>query len=504
MPEVLTDTQQALRRRGICVVIPTYNNAGTVVDVVTRAQVQCADVFVVLDGCTDGTEALLAALPEPPRMVVLPRNGGKGKALKAGFKAALAAGFAYAITLDADGQHFPEDIPLFLEANRAYPGELIVGERQGLRNAERSKGSRFANAFSNFWFFVQTLRPLKDTQTGYRLYPLKSLRGLSLLTSRYEAELELLVFSSWHGVGIKSLPVNVYYPPREARVSHFRPGRDFLRITLLNTVLCILAVVYGLPLTIGRWLFRFLWSVLAFAAFAVTTVVFVTPPVFWYLNIGGNSQRKKEKVHRFIYRMARFAVYGLRFPGVKYSLCNEPGEDFTRASILLCNHQSHLDILPVLALSPKLVLVTADWVWKNPFYGYVIRNVDYLHASEGVETLLPKIRSLLDRGYTIAMYPEGTRSPDGRTGRFHQGAFHIARDLGADILPVLLYGTGRVLPKHGRLLRRWPVRMEIGRRISPEALPQWGEGPREQASRLRKWYQSRLAEIADKIEQTRL
>ena len=504
MPEILTDGQKALRRRGICVVIPTYNNAGTIVDIVSRAQAQCADVFVVLDGCTDGTEALLSAMDPRPRMVILPRNGGKGKALKAGFKAAREAGFAYAITLDADGQHFPEDIPLFLEANRAYPGALIVGERQGLKDADRSKGSRFANGFSNFWFFLQTFRPLKDTQTGYRLYPLQSLCGLSLLTSRYEAELELLVFSTWHGIPIRSLPVQVYYPPREERVSHFRPGRDFLRITLLNIVLCLLALVYGLPLTLGRWLYRVLKTIVAFATFAIVTFVFVTPCVFLYLNLGGKSQRKKERVHRFIYRIARFAVFRLGWPGLKYTLQNEPGEDFSTPSILLCNHQSHLDILPVLALTPKMVLVTADWVWKNPFYGYVIRNVDYLPASSGAEALVPKVRSLLDRGYSIAMYPEGTRSPDGRIGRFHQGAFHLAQETGADLLPVILYGTGRALPKHGRILRRWPVRLEIGRRIPPSELPEWGASSREQASRLRKWYQNRFAEIADELEQTRL
>jgi 1-acyl-sn-glycerol-3-phosphate acyltransferase len=500
MPEVLTPGQEALRRRGVCVVIPTYNNAGTVADVVSRAREQCADVFVVLDGCTDGTEALL--LEMPVRRIVLSRNGGKGKALKAGFRAALEAGFAYAITLDADGQHYPEDIPLFLEANRAHPGALIVGERQGLKDAERSGGSRFANAFSNFWFFVQTLRPLRDTQTGYRLYPLRHLHGLSLLTSRYEAELELLVFSAWHGTPLKSLPVRVYYPPREERVSHFRPGRDFLRITLLNTVLCILALVYGLPLTIGRTVYRFLKFFLGFTTFAVVTFFFVTPAVFLYLTFGGKSPRKKEKVHGFIHRLARFAVFRLGWPGLKYTLHNPSGEDFSRPAILLCNHQSHLDILPLLALSPRMVLVTTDWVWKNPFYGYVIRNADYLRASGGPDELIAKARELTARGYIVAGYPEGTRALDGKgIGRFHQGAFVLARELDADILPVVLYGTGRALPKHGRSIRRWPVRIEIGERITPEALLQCGETPREQASRLRKWYRTRFAEIADEMEQ---
>ena len=217
---ISADQKKSLRDRGICVIIPTYNNAGTIVDVVSRALGQCDDVIVVCDGCTDDTMSLLNAMPVKPVIIELDVNQGKGTALKTGFRYALEAGFAYAITLDGDGQHFPEDIPVLLEANRRHPGALIVGERKNLENVERSKGSSFANSFSNFWFAVQTGQYLKDTQTGYRLYPLKKLRGLSLLTSRYEAELELMVFASWHGVKLVSEPVNVYYPPREERVSH--------------------------------------------------------------------------------------------------------------------------------------------------------------------------------------------------------------------------------------------------------------------------------------------
>ena len=89
-------------------------------------------------------------------------------------------GFAYAITMDADGQHYPEDIPLMLRANQQHSGALIIGQRKQLEKVERSAGSKFANSFSNFWFAVQTGHYLRDTQTGYRLYPLKKLYGLSL------------------------------------------------------------------------------------------------------------------------------------------------------------------------------------------------------------------------------------------------------------------------------------------------------------------------------------
>ena len=257
----LSEQQQTLRERGICVIIPTYNNGGTIADVVERSLRQCLDVFVVCDGCTDNTLDTLGCLSVDlgtsvvkPNIVNIEQNQGKGNALREGFRAALSQGFTYAITLDGDGQHYPEDIPCLLAANIKHPGALIVGERKNLEKMERSKGSKFANAFGNFWFAVQTGCPLKDTQTGYRLYPLKNLHGLSLLTSRYEAELELMVFASWHGVKLVSEPVNVFYPSKDERVSHFRPGLDFTRIFILNTILFVLAFIYGYPSKLWHYL----------------------------------------------------------------------------------------------------------------------------------------------------------------------------------------------------------------------------------------------------------
>ena len=123
-----------MRERGICVVIPTYNNASTICDVVSRARLQCDDVIVVCDGSTDGTAELLRSM-EGITLVENARNGGKGEALKLGFRKAISMGFAYAVTLDADGQHFPEDIPVLLSANIKHPGKLIVGQRREIGRA---------------------------------------------------------------------------------------------------------------------------------------------------------------------------------------------------------------------------------------------------------------------------------------------------------------------------------------------------------------------------------
>jgi Glycosyltransferases involved in cell wall biogenesis len=242
-------------RKDICVVMPTYRNAGTVLDVVRRVLAQDLPVIVVNDGSPDDTGRLLAESGLLLTVLTHERNRGKGVALRTGLEHARKAGYRYAVTIDSDGQHFPEDIPVFLEAIDRHPGALVVGSRN-LQADNMPGGNTFANRFSNFWFRLQTARNLPDTQTGFRAYPLDRLPNLRLLTSRYEAELTLLVFSAWKGVELVPVPVQVYYPAAEERVSSFRPFRDFARISVLNTVLCVLALVYGYPRMILNRLFR--------------------------------------------------------------------------------------------------------------------------------------------------------------------------------------------------------------------------------------------------------
>ena len=493
-------SKQTLRERGICVVIPTYNNEGTIADVVRRTLVECYDVIVVSDGCTDKTLDILQEI-EGITIVSYPKNAGKGTALKRGFRKALEMGFAYAITMDADGQHFPEDIPVMLQANQKHPGALIIGERKELEKAERSKGSKFANAFGNFWFAVQTGHYLKDTQSGFRLYPLKKLHGLSLLTSRYEAELELLVFASWHGTEIVSTPVNVYYPPTEERVSHFRPIRDFSRIFILNTILCVLALIYALPLAIWRGLMTLLRSIYSLLFFILSAIFVVRPHARLYLMKEKDIEKRRLGCHRILWNYARFVTLKHGIPGVKFSVGNPNKEDFEKPAIIICNHQSHLDLMTMLIHTPKLVVLTKDWVWNNPIYGYIIRNAEFYPVSEGLETLLPKLQSLIERGYSIVVYPEGTRSQDCSVGRFHQGAFYLAKQLNADVLPIISYGAGKALPKKGKFLRKWPIRLEIDNRLSPEEMQAFGKTSRAQASGMRKYYEKRYTEIANRMEQ---
>ena len=230
-----------------CAVIPTYNNVRTVADIVRRTLAVCSDVIVVNDGSTDDTLQELQPFGDTIRIITYSHNRGKGYALRRGLEAARKAGFDYAVTIDSDGQHSPEEIPNLINALSTLHSPLstlVVGSRN-LQADGMPAGNTFANRFSNFWFHLQTCLRLPDTQTGFRVYPLHNLPCLSLLTYRYESELELLVFSAWRGVRIVPVPVSVSYPAD--RVSHFRPFRDFFRISLLNTILCLLAIVYGYP-----------------------------------------------------------------------------------------------------------------------------------------------------------------------------------------------------------------------------------------------------------------
>ena len=235
-----------LRKPGVCVVIPVYNNAEHLAGVLDGVLRYTSAVIVVNDGSTDGTADVLEAYRSRIGIVACPQNKGKGHALVLGFDRAEAAGYTSAITMDADGQHAASDLPRFVEAMEQCPGCLIVGSR-ALRQEQMPAGNSFANMFSNFWFALQTGIRLPDTQTGFRLYPLGRMQGMRPLTSRYEAELELLVRLAWKNIRPVPIRIQASYLPSGGRVTHFRPVVDFLRISLLNTVLTPAAIFYGYP-----------------------------------------------------------------------------------------------------------------------------------------------------------------------------------------------------------------------------------------------------------------
>jgi glycosyltransferase involved in cell wall biosynthesis len=229
----------------ICVIIPVYNSENLIGDVIKLVLQYAENLIVVNDGSTDKTLKVLKNFSEIT-LISYSKNCGKGYALQRGFWRALKLGFTHAVTMDADGQHLAGDIPIMVQTATRNPDALIVGSRK-FDNPNMPQGNVFANNFSNFWFMLQTAKKLPDTQTGFRVYPLQKMGKIQLFTSRYEAELELLVRSAWRGIPLIPQPINVYYPPVNKRVSHFRGGKDFFRISVLNSILCFAAVLYGYP-----------------------------------------------------------------------------------------------------------------------------------------------------------------------------------------------------------------------------------------------------------------
>jgi uncharacterized protein (DUF2062 family) len=219
----------------VLVVIPSYNHHSTLRAVVEKTLRIHPWVLVVDDGSTILCAEAVGDLVE---VVRLGHNQGKGAAILAGADAARQKGMTHIITLDADGQHDPGEIPLFLAVLEEEPMAVLVGKRQW-QGDDVPRSSKFGRSFSNFWFRVQTGKKVGDSQSGFRAYPVAVLDNLKLTEKRYSFEVEVLVKASWSGVAIRDIPVAVYYPPKKERVSHFCKLMDNARLSLLNTKLTI-------------------------------------------------------------------------------------------------------------------------------------------------------------------------------------------------------------------------------------------------------------------------
>lgn len=250
--------------------------------------------------------------------------------------------------------------------------------------------------------------------------------------------------------------------------------RSLGEVTVIGMFI-VVVMAYYLPPVIFRWLTekkgvkrdipltlkRLVYSIYTLVGYVLLMFLFAYPYTFFHFLFKGGSEESKLKYHQFIQRMSRFLLK--RVPGVRFTQSGE--NDFSKPSVIVANHQSHLDLICLMALNPKLIFFTNEWVWKNPIYGYVIRKADYIPVSDGVEAHLDKIRALVERGYSLVIFPEGTRTVDGKVGRFHKGAFYVASELGLDITPVFIHGAYDVLPKTDFMLREGSVNVEVGPRI---------------------------------------
>ena len=242
------EIQSKIKSYRCCVVLPTYNNSKTLGRVLDGVLEFTKDIIIVNDGSTDNTSEILKNYPQIIQLHQ-PQNTGKGHALKIGFKHAVRLGFDYAITLDTDGQHFPSDIPNFIAALDASENKniLIIGDRN-MNNADVLARSAKGNRVSTFWMKAATGLKLQDSQSGFRLYPIKAIDGIKFMksTKKFEFEIEVIVKSYWAGIAIAHVTIDILYDMKE-RVSHFRPFMDIARMVVLYIWFLLVRLFYITP-----------------------------------------------------------------------------------------------------------------------------------------------------------------------------------------------------------------------------------------------------------------
>jgi uncharacterized protein (DUF2062 family) len=219
-----------------CVLIPTYNNADKVAGVIEGVRLFAEHVLVVNDGSTDSTADILASLGV--ETVTHPVNRGKGQALRTGFSAARSRGFTHAISIDADGQHHPSDLPAMVDEARRHRGAVVVGARD-MQAAGVPGRNALGGRMSDFGMKMLTGIDVRDSQSGFRVYPLRLVEGLRCWSPRFEFEVEILARANHAGADIRNVPIGVTYFPEAERVTHFRPWRDTIRVILLDLLLLL-------------------------------------------------------------------------------------------------------------------------------------------------------------------------------------------------------------------------------------------------------------------------
>lgn len=253
--------------------------------------------------------------------------------------------------------------------------------------------------------------------------------------------------------------------------------------------------VREVPITLQRLVYS-LWALTFFLFFSIVAFV---PYAYIQRRFLSHSAKCRKIFHLVLQAVSRFVIY--RVPGVKFQYINSVNETFEKPAVIICNHQSHLDVMCLLMLSPKIVILTNDWVWNNPFYGAIIRAAEFYPISDGMEKNIQRLKDLVARGYSVVVFPEGTREPEGKILPFHQGAFSIAKQLNIDILPMMIHGLYDVLPKKDFMLRKGSITLEIHQRIPVQELETLV--PRKLAKSWYKWYMEQYEKMCARLENER-
>ncbi|MBL0049107.1 MAG: MMPL family transporter [Bacteroidetes bacterium] len=231
---------------------------------------------------------------------------------------------------------------------------------------------------------------------------------------------------------------------------------------------------------------------IAYTLFIVGCILLTLIGVIFFVLIPFKSRKLKLCYHYLIMQFSRLQIY-LMF-NIPKKVLNPSGEDFSKPAVIIANHQSHIDLPLVMMLHPKLLILTNDWVWNNPFYGFVVKFADYYPVSNDVEKEMDLMRARVAEGYSILIFPEGTRSVNGKIQRFHKGGFYLAEKLGIDVLPIILHGASDCMTKTENFLKNGSITVSILPRIKKEDM-QFGMSYQERTKAISKHFKSEFSKI---------
>ncbi|HTL08921.1 MAG TPA: 1-acyl-sn-glycerol-3-phosphate acyltransferase [Chitinophagaceae bacterium] len=244
--------------------------------------------------------------------------------------------------------------------------------------------------------------------------------------------------------------------------------------------------------------FGLLKSAFAFTFFACGSVAVALTALLFVKLYPFNKEKGKLIYHRLLARFSRSLLYIM--PNVKKRILNPLKEDFSTPAVVICNHQSSLDVMLAMMLHPKIILFINKRVWHLPFVGFVVRAADFFPTTENAEEGLEKIAARVKQGYSVWVFPEGTRSTDGQLKRFHKGAFYVAEKLNLDILPILIHGTHYALSKDDFLVKDGAITVAYLPRIKPTDTA-YGTGYAERTKKISRYFKTSFEALRQQEEQ---
>ncbi len=288
------------------------------------------------------------------------------------------------------------------------------------------------------------------------------------------------------------------------------PAMHSLAEVTIIGMFSVVMMAYIIPPFIFKWLTtnkeglrkvpvtfkRLGFSVYAFIAFLTGSLI-ITIIGLWLFCFNKNNETKKVRYHSILRSVAHWVIRHI--PGVKFNYENLSDETFDKPAIIISNHQSHLDLMCLIMLHPKLIVLTNDWVWNNPFYGRLIKYADFYPISNGIEQNIQKLSERVQKGYSIVVFPEGTRSSDCSILRFHRGAFYLAEQLNLDVIPIFIHGVGHVLPKTDFMLQNGIITVQVHPRIQPKD-SRFADSYAIRTKQVRHYYRDTFTAISKQLE----